>query len=666
MIETFLRSAKVVNNVDEMIVKDREMNEIEKAQVAQWMSILESILKYKSNNEVNVFDLVKRSYDKEIEVEFYPRQTVDDLKDNIKDFVYSTRMSLKQKGAWDEADLAQKYEYWCGMDVIHSEYYNRREERLGRKEKTGSKRTDSAEINDEKVTIEEIKDDSRKISSEDKKDESKVDKEEHDSKQALINEDENSDSDASNKEEEEGDKEEKKLEGNKGEDSNREGSKKEDIEEEKKESQVELESIDVKVKKTSEKASKLRGDFVEETESVPESESLLSESVNSIDIPAGAPLVPRQGDLTLKGMIISPEYTSNYARRVSFIQFDYWNMLTIPEKIEFWLFHLTGKQRVKLWACMKFSDRTVKEYVDEQLGDIRDQTTLLSVWEYLSQKNKDDEVRQEAGWNEGNHTIMHKIAIAKRLLFDEKIRKKQETYNIFITALLKKLNEKKLKHFTDAPKKIEAPKIDSCLLRCFVKKKAKDETENMTIEQLRKFVLSSAEANYKIFSTIWPDEERMFFWHLLTYTGQAEMFYNRMSGPLIGEGNVIKDLESDIMATFLVVEYAQSREEYSPGEALDELLEKELDIRMYNRYLGLANLQAKLHSLRLMQEREEMLDKELEEQKKEFRKLNDAHVKNEAKIENYNKRLRYHQCVLTDICYLMCSHALIPCCLIAI
>jgi len=86
------------------------------------------------------------------------------------------------------------------------------------------------------------------------------------------------------------------------------------------------------------------------------------------------------------------------------------------------------------------------------------------------------------------------------MLFDERMIKKQKTYTAFITALLKKMNEEKLKQFTEVDKKVEAPKIDSWLLRCFVKKRAKDETEDMTIEQLRELVMSTAENNYKVFS----------------------------------------------------------------------------------------------------------------------------------------------------------------------
>jgi len=116
-----------------------------------------------------------------------------------------------------------------------------------------------------------------------------------------------------------------------------------------------------------------------------------------------------------------------------------------------------------------------------------------------------------------------------------------------------------------------------------------------------------------------------------------------MSGPLIGEDNLIKDLESDIMAAFLVVQYVQSRQEYSPGEALDELLEKELDIRMYNRYLQLSTLQAKLHSLRLMREKESMLRRDLEQQEKEFKRLKDAHAKNERRVEDINRIIRINE-----------------------
>jgi hypothetical protein len=378
MIDRFLKNTNAVNNVEEVIEKDKELNEIEKGQVALWMTMLESILKYKSNNEMEVFDLVRKSYDREITIEFYPKRTVDDLQPHVKDFVYSSRMSMKQKRAWKEADLVKKYEYWCGMDVIHSEYYNKGKQAQREEEKVLVKQL-SNEDDGGRTRIVEIKDDSRK----EEKNKRNEKLEESNSRQALASEDKN---DKPN---------ESKIDGD--------NSKKE-------------ENSSILVKKESEKM-KTIGEDIEETKSLGVSNDEVSESMISIEIANGTPLIPREGDLTLKGMISSPEYTSNYAKCISSIQFEYWKTLTITEKIEFWLFHLTGKQRVKLWICMKFSQKVIQEYVNAQIPCItKQEPNLHDVWSYLNQKSgtSDEEIRQgEDGWSESDFTMTHKIALTK-------------------------------------------------------------------------------------------------------------------------------------------------------------------------------------------------------------------------------------------------------------
>lgn len=379
MAVTFLKNMSLINNPKEMIVKDKEMNEVERAQAIMWMSALESTLKQKLKDGTGIFDLIKRSCDNEIVMEFYPKETLDDLKDHVKNFIYATRMSVQQKQAWDNGNLAKKYEYWCGMDTVHSEYYNNTAEEniiacrylSTSEELRNSKNSESIiRVNGEaKSEKKEANHDygNRQYGNNEEKFNGKGKDEANECKVYNVKEEDNK-AEENNNNEDNGEQE-----NNKGES---------------------------KVKEN-------RGDVVEEMKSFAISES--SQSSISLNIPNGIPLVPPQGNITFKNMLTSLEYTSNYAQRISSIQFDYWNTLTLNEKIEFWLFHLTGKQRVKLWTTMRFCKTTVIEYINTNLPKVGVQG-LHDVWKYLSNVVKEDLI-------EGDLAVLHKIGLAKSKCF---------------------------------------------------------------------------------------------------------------------------------------------------------------------------------------------------------------------------------------------------------
>lgn len=90
----------------------------------------------------------------------------------------------------------------------------------------------------------------------------------------------------------------------------------------------------------------------------------------------------------------------------------------------------------------------------------------------------------------------------------------------------------------------------------------------------------------------------------------------------------------------LVVEYPRGRAERSLGEELDEFLEKELDVRIYSRYIGLSNLQAVAQSLTLMEERMAALRKDNKEQEKAFKRVKNINEKNKRKEDELERRIR--------------------------
>ncbi|MDR3547296.1 MAG: hypothetical protein P4M11_03300 [Candidatus Pacebacteria bacterium] len=111
------------------------------------------------------------------------------------------------------------------------------------------------------------------------------------------------------------------------------------------------------------------------------------------------------------------------------------------------------------------------------------------------------------------------------------------------------------------------------------------------------------------------------------------MFFNEMSGDLLNDRGEIQDCEADIMSTLLALEHAKCRVEMGSGEKLDQLMEKELNIRVYNQCVALAQLQAKQHSLALMRERLDALTQEYVKQDAKFMEFKMLHDKYTAKSD---------------------------------
>lgn len=82
----------------------------------------------------------------------------------------------------------------------------------------------------------------------------------------------------------------------------------------------------------------------------------------------------------------------------------------------------------------------------------------------------------------------------------------------------------------------------------------------------------------------------------------------------------------------MVLEHARCRNESGMGEKLDSLIEKELNNRIYSRCVGLANLQAKMHSLEMTQVRLKILKGAYSSQEERFDAL-------KAAYDNLLKRL---------------------------
>ena len=91
----------------------------------------------------------------------------------------------------------------------------------------------------------------------------------------------------------------------------------------------------------------------------------------------------------------------------------------------------------------------------------------------------------------------------------------------------------------------------------------------------------------------------------------------------------------------LIVEYTGTKIDSSSEEALYDLLDKELDIRIYARYLELSTLQSKTHSLKLMVERERDLIKDIRNQEQTFKKYNEINNNNEKRVMDINMKIKY-------------------------
>eukprot|EP00826_Nyctotherus_ovalis_P048400 TRINITY_DN569_c0_g2_i1.p1 TRINITY_DN569_c0_g2~~TRINITY_DN569_c0_g2_i1.p1 ORF type:complete len:346 (+),score=147.13 TRINITY_DN569_c0_g2_i1:1-1038(+) len=206
-----------------------------------------------------------------------------------------------------------------------------------------------------------------------------------------------------NKESQEEYKEERKSSRN--EDSQKEGDQEEKKEESKR---------DDEERKSEENGSKV---VVEEMKKDPLDEES-DQSKDNSEILIGLPLVPRDTGLTIKGMFDSPEYSSNYAQSASDLQWKYWQLFSIQERIELWIFNFTGKQRAKLWRRMSFSNEVLRKFIDKSLPDMKpylsEEYTIKDVWLNLSNGLPFVDNQQEAAEVfDPYEPLRHKVKLVK-------------------------------------------------------------------------------------------------------------------------------------------------------------------------------------------------------------------------------------------------------------
>lgn len=305
---------KCKEKLDEKIKEENYLEAIDKDQRVLWLSMLESKLYEKTDRKIRLTDFIKKQYQNETSIEFYPKQKVEQLSDQVKCFVYEDPKSMLQEKMWDEADLDMKYEYWCGMDAVFAENYN-------------------APLDEEPK----------------KKGRNKL----NSSKGSPGHSPRGSDDDSDD----------------------------------------------------------------EENEEVVE------------DLP---PLAPRNGEISLKSMLLSQEYCSRYAKTTTWLQWYYWQKLIKPkekkgstplkekpeieekkeepadlekknrkkeaeidegykQQITLWLFYFTPKQRNKLWKRMQFSKAGIQEYVTKNPSyfvGIDNPITIETIWDIKVQNGK--------------------------------------------------------------------------------------------------------------------------------------------------------------------------------------------------------------------------------------------------------------------------------------
>ena len=95
--------------------------------------------------------------------------------------------------------------------------------------------------------------------------------------------------------------------------------------------------------------------------------------------------------------------------------------------------------------------------------------------------------------------------------------------------MAKNVEEEEQENETSRVKKEEEVKITSCLVWCFMRNKGTEkdgemDVESLPLEQIRARVLRAARELYNAHISVWPDDERVFFWRLLSYTDQAVLY----------------------------------------------------------------------------------------------------------------------------------------------
>ena len=306
---------KKKEKLDEKIREENYLDAIDKDQRVLWLSMLENKLYEKTDRKIRLTDFIKKQYQNETSIEFYPKVKVEDLSNDTKRFVYEDPRSMLQEKMWAEADLETRYDYWCGMDAVFAENYNAPLDEEPKKSK----------LKDLNASME---------SGQSPKDMNE------------SNEDEN--------------------------------------------------------------------------EEVVE------------DLP---PLAPRNGEISLKSMLLSQEYCSKYSKNTTWLQWYYWQQLVKPKEkkkisplktiseekkeeqadlekekkereaeidegiklqIKLWLFYFTPKQRNKLWKRMQFSQTGIQEYVAKNptyFAHLKAPITIENIWDV---KIQDGAVKHEA------------------------------------------------------------------------------------------------------------------------------------------------------------------------------------------------------------------------------------------------------------------------------
>jgi hypothetical protein len=347
--------------------QEHDLTKLEKNQVAIWRNALEESLMQKSDSELKLFDFLHESSEKETRIEFYPKKSIEELNSEMKDFIFASRMSFKQKGMWKKADLQKKYEFWCTMDTLHSEYY-KLEVNADKEAGVGvTANMEETKLPDDRTQI------GKKLTS--KVDGIDKDSLKEESKEEVAKKEVENDNEVGlNSYEEEDKKEEQEIEKNQEEQRKEEEIKKE---EDKKENSNDEENKNEEAKSEEAKSEEIKkeetkSEVSEELKKETEGKELSDEeSKDASQIIVGLPLVPRDINLTIKGMLDSPEYASNYAQTISELQKKYWDEFTIEEKLELWLFEFTGKQRVKLWKQFQFSESALNKFIEKSPTDAK-------------------------------------------------------------------------------------------------------------------------------------------------------------------------------------------------------------------------------------------------------------------------------------------------------
>ena len=337
-------AGKRLDTMEELNKNEQTLAQIEKGQVSMWMSTLENALLKKSNGTLSIAHLIKGAYKCRTEIEFYPKESIGDLKPAVSQFVFERNMSYVQRRSWDSASLSQKYEYWCGMDVKYSVYYEteaaRALEILGPPPEPLLCPTPDPQSQPTPAPNPEQKE-SKKPAEELLPPPEAPSPVTANPAAAHVAE---------------------SLGAGK------------PVEEEKK-----AEDIIAAERETKK----------EEEEETPQHDKSLASADISVEMASSEPLVPTLGGVTLKSMFLSPAYNSKYSRMVSPLQWSYWNGLPLEQKVEFWVFHLSGKQRAKLWARMDFAKVRIHDWFlplfpfTQPLNDTLEPTLDL-VWNSMS------------------------------------------------------------------------------------------------------------------------------------------------------------------------------------------------------------------------------------------------------------------------------------------